>query len=222
MSAAALWASVLLALHTRYATCKLELHLLHVPAVMPSGLECGIVDMYCKRVQPLLTQTNNLKNAVSVLLTCFVFSIARLHQCRHQLVFTPNRAHIFALPTAQIVPAQSVDQYREEGGGPPTEGLVFMGLISLVDPPREGVMEAVNKCRSAGIRVAMVTGDHPLTAEAIARKVTAQEQRVGTWQCNRQYPHAVQTGCMPGPTNSLCCMFQYVCTCSMCTPWPFC
>ncbi|WIA28646.1 hypothetical protein OEZ86_011182 [Tetradesmus obliquus] len=69
------------------------------------------------------------------------------------------------------ISARSVDSFHVEGQGPPTEGLVFMGLMSLVDPPRPGVLEAVNKCRSAGIRVAMVTGDHPLTAEAIARKV---------------------------------------------------
>ncbi|KAF8072642.1 Atpalpha [Scenedesmus sp. PABB004] len=67
------------------------------------------------------------------------------------------------------IPARSVESYHTDGA--PTEGLVFMGLISLVDPPRPGVLDAVNKCRSAGIRVAMVTGDHPLTAEAIARKV---------------------------------------------------
>ena len=53
----------------------------------------------------------------------------------------------------------------------PKERLVFLGLISLVDPPRDGVAEAVHKCRTASIRVTMVTGDHPLTAEAIARKV---------------------------------------------------
>jgi len=69
------------------------------------------------------------------------------------------------------IPARPTASYQSEEGAPPTDGLVFMGLISLVDPPREGVLEAVNKCRNAGIRVAMVTGDHPLTAEAIARKV---------------------------------------------------
>jgi magnesium-transporting ATPase (P-type) len=42
-------------------------------------------------------------------------------------------------------PARSVDSFHVEGQGPPTDGLVFMGLISLVDPPREGVLEAVNK-----------------------------------------------------------------------------
>lgn len=43
------------------------------------------------------------------------------------------------------VPARSTDSYHEDNNGPPTEGLVFMGLISLVDPPRDGVLEAVNK-----------------------------------------------------------------------------
>lgn len=71
----------------------------------------------------------------------------------------------------KIVPSCNPEAYKTEEGAPPTSGLVFMGLISLVDPPRPGVMEAVGKCRSAGVSVAMVTGDHPLTAEAIARKV---------------------------------------------------
>ncbi|CAF1414580.1 unnamed protein product [Adineta ricciae] len=51
----------------------------------------------------------------------------------------------------------------------PTTGLRFLGLISLIDPPRVNVAQAVSKCRSAGIRILMVTGDHPLTAAAIAR-----------------------------------------------------
>ncbi|CAF3706388.1 unnamed protein product [Rotaria sp. Silwood1] len=51
----------------------------------------------------------------------------------------------------------------------PTNGLRFLGLISLIDPPRVNVDEAVKKCRTAGIRLLMITGDHPLTAAAIAR-----------------------------------------------------
>ncbi|XP_060522051.1 sodium/potassium-transporting ATPase subunit alpha-like [Cylas formicarius] len=53
----------------------------------------------------------------------------------------------------------------------PLTGLRFVGLLSLIDPPRPSVVEAVSKCRSAGIKVIMVTGDHPITAAAIARKV---------------------------------------------------
>ena len=41
----------------------------------------------------------------------------------------------------------------------------------MIDPPRAAVPDAVAKCRSAGIKVIMVTGDHPITAKAIARQV---------------------------------------------------
>jgi len=51
------------------------------------------------------------------------------------------------------------------------QGLVFIGLYAMIDPPRPGVPEAVRKCQSAGIKVVMVTGDHPVTAKAIAQKV---------------------------------------------------
>merc|ERR1712033_31094 len=53
----------------------------------------------------------------------------------------------------------------------PCEGLRFVGLMSMIDPPRAAVPDAVLKCRSAGIKVIMVTGDHPITAKAIARSV---------------------------------------------------
>jgi sodium/potassium-transporting ATPase subunit alpha len=53
----------------------------------------------------------------------------------------------------------------------PIDGLRFVGLMSMIDPPRAAVPDAVAKCRSAGIKVIMVTGDHPITAKAIAKSV---------------------------------------------------
>jgi sodium/potassium-transporting ATPase subunit alpha len=53
----------------------------------------------------------------------------------------------------------------------PLTGLRFVGLMSMIDPPRAAVPDAVVKCRSAGIKVIMVTGDHPITAKAIAKSV---------------------------------------------------
>ena len=47
----------------------------------------------------------------------------------------------------------------------------FLGLLALADPPRPEVPEALAQCRSAGVRVVMMTGDHPATARAIARQV---------------------------------------------------
>merc|ERR1719361_1400127 len=53
----------------------------------------------------------------------------------------------------------------------PLENLRFVGLMSMIDPPRAAVPDAVSKCRSAGIKVIMVTGDHPITAKAISKSV---------------------------------------------------
>lgn len=49
--------------------------------------------------------------------------------------------------------------------------LCLAGLIAMLDPPRSGVAEAVAQCRTAGIRIIVITGDHPLTAAAIAERV---------------------------------------------------
>ena len=53
----------------------------------------------------------------------------------------------------------------------PDAAFAFQGLLALEDPVREGVRDAVRSCLDAGIRVIMITGDHPGTAEAIAREV---------------------------------------------------
>ncbi|HAA26995.1 MAG TPA: carbonate dehydratase [Cyanobacteria bacterium UBA8553] len=50
-------------------------------------------------------------------------------------------------------------------------GLIFMGLQGMIDPPRESAIKAVQACQEAGIQVKMITGDHAVTAQAIARRM---------------------------------------------------
>lgn len=62
--------------------------------------------------------------------------------------------------------------YKEYSGGKITEnGFTLLGFCGMLDPPRKGAAESVLKCRSAGIRTVMITGDHPETALAIAKKL---------------------------------------------------
>ncbi|TKR77554.1 hypothetical protein L596_018504 [Steinernema carpocapsae] len=60
----------------------------------------------------------------------------------------------------------------------PLDNLRFVGLISMIDPARPGVPEAVKLCQTAGIKVVMVTGDHPITAKAIARGVHIFDEHI--------------------------------------------
>jgi Ca2+-transporting ATPase len=54
---------------------------------------------------------------------------------------------------------------------PPPSGLTLLGMEGMTDPPRAGVADAIAKCRRAGIKVMMITGDHPVTATAIAGRL---------------------------------------------------
>ena len=64
-----------------------------------------------------------------------------------------------------------VPRAKQELNSDDLEGLTFLGLQGMIDPPREEAMEAVQKCKRAGIRVMMITGDHAQTAKAIAQQL---------------------------------------------------
>lgn len=66
------------------------------------------------------------------------------------------------------------------------DDLVFLGLVGMMDPPREEAAEAVALCRRAGIRTVMITGDHPVTAETIARRLGMLEDGDGAVVTGRE------------------------------------
>ncbi|MBR9683143.1 calcium-translocating P-type ATPase, SERCA-type [Candidatus Woesearchaeota archaeon] len=69
----------------------------------------------------------------------------------------------FAKEALRVLGFAYSDDIRE-----PERDMIFLGLQAMIDPPRKEVKESIQKCREAGIRVIMVTGDHVVTAQAIA------------------------------------------------------
>ena len=60
------------------------------------------------------------------------------------------------------------------------QGMCFVGLQGMIDPPKQSAIEAVSQCKGAGIRTVMITGDHPDTAQAVARQLGIAADRVVT------------------------------------------
>ena len=60
------------------------------------------------------------------------------------------------------------------------QDMCFAGLQGMIDPPKQSAIEAVEQCKGAGIRTVMITGDHPDTAQAVARQLGIADQRVIT------------------------------------------
>jgi Ca2+-transporting ATPase len=72
---------------------------------------------------------------------------------------------------------RDLDGHSQEIEDGAVKDLVFVGCVGMMDPPRAGVAESVRRCHAAGIRVVMLTGDHRLTAEAIARRLAILDER---------------------------------------------
>lgn len=78
--------------------------------------------------------------------------------------YARNGFRVLALAMRELPTAQTDAETLERD-------MVFLGLAAIMDPPRPEVPEAVSKCDRAGIRVIMITGDHGLTAESVARRI---------------------------------------------------
>lgn len=82
----------------------------------------------------------------------------------HRMAQLALRVLSVAYRNIDVIPAEVTDATIEKE-------LVFIGLLGMIDPARPEVMEAVKKCRTAGIRPVMITGDHKVTAVAIASEI---------------------------------------------------
>lgn len=78
----------------------------------------------------------------------------------------------FGMKRLEVVPTRLA---RESLGS----GVEFLGIMGFIDPPREEAMVAIAQCRAAGIAVKMITGDHRVTALAIARQIGLDDDPVG-------------------------------------------
>lgn len=85
-------------------------------------------------------------------------------------LFGSSGRRVLALATRRFTAPENT-AFSEEEGNFPVDALCFVGLVAIMDPPRDDVPEAIAKCKDAGVKVFMVTGDHPLTGRAIASEI---------------------------------------------------
>eukprot|EP00183_Erythrolobus_madagascarensis_P000033 CAMPEP_0185848374 /NCGR_PEP_ID=MMETSP1354-20130828/3282_1 /TAXON_ID=708628 /ORGANISM="Erythrolobus madagascarensis, Strain CCMP3276" /LENGTH=1170 /DNA_ID=CAMNT_0028548765 /DNA_START=32 /DNA_END=3544 /DNA_ORIENTATION=- len=92
----------------------------------------------------------------------------------HLATLMDNGERVLGLAVTSYEPpaeAEAEKFFDQDAPGFPMQGMTFVGLTALLDPPRESVPGAVARCQSAGVQVVMVTGDHPATAKAIAKSI---------------------------------------------------
>lgn len=85
---------------------------------------------------------------------------------RGNIAMAEQALRVLAVATAEVssVPTEPTPEVVEQG-------LTFIGLLGMIDPPRPEAIDAVAECRSAGIKPVMITGDHKVTATAIAAEM---------------------------------------------------
>ena len=111
------------------------------------------------------------KGAPDVLLNrCIGVDKAKVQKENEQMANKALRVIAIAYKDVDILPANIESSSIESN-------LNFVGLMGMIDPPRDGVKEAVEECKRAGIKTVMITGDHISTAKAIAEKLGISERK---------------------------------------------
>ncbi len=107
-----------------------------------------------------------LDRSINILMSDGIKEISRDEIIRISEGMAADGLRVLAVGTRRwdVVPEKMAPEEVERG-------LTFLGLIGIMDPPREEAKEAVSLCKSAGIIPVMITGDHPITARAIARRL---------------------------------------------------
>ena len=93
-------------------------------------------------------------------------------KCRERILNTAQdlaKKALRVLAIARKEPTEVADADRDQ---------VFLGLVGMMDPPRAEAKEAIRVCHEAGIKVVMITGDHPITAQAIAQELDIQQKGI--------------------------------------------
>jgi len=152
----------------------------HLPRVESIPFESEYQYMATLHGIPNETKTIYIKGAVEAIVARCCQALARDGACvdiepaailaaAEQMAARGLRVLAFARREMPAAHAE-LDHHHVSGG------LTFLGLQGKLDPPRPEAIEAVAKCRSAGIRVKMITGDHLLTAKAIAAQIGLAEE----------------------------------------------
>ncbi len=152
-----------------------------VSAAIKNGINKDEVNNLYKRVGGIpfdsdrkLMTTVNVINGQNVVIVKGAFDVLESRCVKGDLVSARKvcdemsasalRVLAIAYKVIEEIPTEFVSQELENG-------LTFMGLVGMIDPPREEAKEAVKVCRQAGIKPVMITGDHVVTASAIAKEL---------------------------------------------------
>jgi len=123
-----------------------------------------------KRMMSTLTLSPNSQNCIFI--KGAPEEVVKICSGTSDLEKLPAQAHSMAKEGLRVLAVakkeinQNIDELKELDV---IDGFTFLGFIGMIDPPRKEVYQALKSCHEAGINVKMVTGDHPLTAEAVAR-----------------------------------------------------